>query len=150
MFNRALLALVLSVAIPALAGAAPVNVTTWRYDNTRAGENTSETVLTQANVRTETFGKVYSYGVDGFVYAQPLYLSGLNIGGKAHNVLFVATEHDSVYAFDADQNLQLWKASLLDTAHGAVAGATTVPSGNVGTSDIVPEIGITATPVIDP
>ena len=149
MFHRARLALVLFIAIQALANASPVNVTTWRYDNTRAGENTNETVLTPANVRSETFGKVLSYGVDGYVYAQPLYVSALNIGGKVHNVLFVATEHDSVYAFDADQNQQLWKASLLDTAHGAVTGATTVPSPNVGTNDIVPEIGITATPVID-
>jgi hypothetical protein len=149
MFHRASLALMLFITMHALASASPVNVTTWRYDNTRAGENTSETVLTHANVRSETFGKVFSYGVDGYVYAQPLYVSALNIGGKVHNVLFVATEHDSVYAFDADQNLQLWKASLLDAAHGAVAGATTVPSPNVGTNDIVPEIGITATPVID-
>jgi hypothetical protein len=149
MFHRATLALVLFGLIPALASASPVNVTTWRYDNTRAGENVNETVLTPANVRGATFGKVFSYAVDGYVYAQPLYVSALNIGGKVHNVVFVATEHDSVYAFDADQNQQLWKASLLDTAHGATTGATTIPSDNLGTNDIVPEIGITGTPVID-
>jgi hypothetical protein len=144
-----MLAAILFIAMPAFTGASPVSVTTWRYDNTRAGENISETVLTPANVRNETFGKVFSYAVDGYVYAQPLYVSGLNIGGKVHNVLFVATEHDSVYALDADQNQQLWMASLLDTAHGAATGATTVPSANLGTNDIVPEIGITGTPVID-
>jgi hypothetical protein len=149
MFHRATLALLLFIAIPALTSASPVNVTTWRYDNTRAGENIKETVLTPATVRSATFGKVFSYGVDGYVYAQPLYVSALSIGGKVHNVLFVATEHDSVYAFDADQNQQLWKASLLDSAHGAMSGATTVPSANLGTNDIVPEIGITGTPVID-
>jgi hypothetical protein len=149
MFHRAMLASVLFSLVCSLASGSPVNVTTWRYDNTRAGENSNETVLTPANVRSATFGKVFSYGVDGYVYAQPLYVSALNIGGKVHNVVFVATEHDSVYAFDADQNLQLWKASLLDAAHGATTGATTIPSANLGTNDIVPEIGITGTPVID-
>jgi hypothetical protein len=78
-----------------------------------------------------------------------LYLTGINIGGKVRNVVFIATQHDSVYAFDADSNTQLWKASLLDASHGAAAGATTVPSGDIDTGDIVPEVGITGTPVID-
>ena len=125
------------------------NVTTWRYDITRAGQNVNETVLTPANVTTAKFGKLYSYAVDGYVYAQPLYVGALSIGGVAHNALLVATEHDSVYAFDADQNQLLWKISLIDAAHGAAAGATTVPSGDLGTNDIVPEIGVTGTPVID-
>jgi hypothetical protein len=76
-------------------------------------------------------------------------VGALNFAGVAHNVVFVATEHDSVYAFDADRNQTLWKASLLDTAHGAPVGATSVPSGDLGTNDIVPEVGITGTPVID-
>src|ERR1700758_260907 len=100
MFHRATLALILFTAIPALTSASAVNVTTWRYDNTRAGQNINETVLTPANVRSATFGKVFSYAVDGYVYAQPLYVSGLSIGGKVHNVVFVATEHDSLYALD--------------------------------------------------
>jgi hypothetical protein len=125
------------------------NVTTWRYDTTRAGQNTNETQLTPTTVNSTQFGKLFSYPVDGYVYAQPLYVGSLNIAGVVHNVLFVATEHDSVFAFDADKNQQLWKASLLDTAHGAASGATTVPSGDLGTNDITPEVGITGTPVID-
>ena len=133
----------------AVASAGPVNVTTWRYDTGRTGQNLSETSLTPSNVNAATFGKLYSYAVDGYVYAEPLYLTGVNVGGKVRNVVFVATQHDSVYAFDADSNTALWKASLLDTAHGAAAGATTVPSGDIDTGDIVPEVGITGTPVID-
>ena len=132
-----------------LAAQASVNVTTWRYDTTRTGQNVNETQLTPSNVNVSTFGKLYSYSVDGHVYAQPLYIAALPIAGVPHNVLFVVTEHDTLYAFDADKNLQLWKISLIDAAHGAPAGATTVPSGDLGTNDIVPEIGVTGTPVID-
>jgi hypothetical protein len=135
--------------------ATPVNVPTWRYDNTHAGANTQETLLSPANVNANNFGKLFSVAVDGYVYAQPLYVSGISMpDGQVHNVLYVATEHDSVYAFDADTNggtnaQPLWKASMVDTAHGAAAGATTVPSTDLGTHDIVPEIGITSTPVYD-
>ncbi len=135
----------------------PVTVPTWRYDLTHAGQNTSETALTPANVNESMFGKLFSQTVDGSVYAQPLYVPGLTMGdGLVHNVLFVATEHDSVYAFDADSNTgananPLWKITLLDGAHGAGAGATTVPGADPGNQgDIGPEIGITGTPVIDP
>ena len=126
-----------------------LNVTTWRYDATRQGQNTQETQLTPANVNTASFGKLRSYAVDGSVYSQPLYMAALPIAGGVHDVLYIATQHDSVYAFDADANQTLWQASLLDQAHGAAAGATTVPSSDLGSSDIVPEIGITSTPVID-
>ncbi len=95
------------------------------------------------------FGKLRSYKVDGYVYAQPLYLPNLSMAGGTHNVVFIATEHESVYAFDADHNVQLWAVSMVDTAHGAAVGSTSVPSADLGTSDIVPEVGITATPVID-
>ncbi len=128
----------------------PPSATTWRYDNGRTGQNTAETVLTPANVNQWQFGKLRSYKVDGYVYAQPLYLPKVGMAGGTHNVVFIATEHESVYAFDADHNVQLWAVSLVDTAHGAAAGSTSVPSADLGTSDIVPEVGITATPVIDP
>jgi hypothetical protein len=135
----------------------PVMVPTWRYDLTHAGQNTRETALTPANVNESMFGKLFSQTVDGSVYAQPLYVPGLTMSdGLVHNVLFIATEHDSIYAFDADSNAgananPLWKVTLLDAAHGAGAGATTVPGADPGNQgDIGPEIGITGTPVIDP
>jgi Legume lectin domain/Chitobiase/beta-hexosaminidase C-terminal domain len=135
--------------------ATPVNVPTWRYDNTEAGANTQETLLTPTNVTGSSFGLLFSRFVDGYVYAQPLYISGLEMNdGLVHNVVFVATEHDSVYAFDADSNAgpnaqPLWQISLLSSAYGAAPGATTVPSADVDSNDIVPEIGITSTPAIN-
>jgi Legume lectin domain/Chitobiase/beta-hexosaminidase C-terminal domain len=135
--------------------ATPVNVPTWRYDNTEAGANTQETLLTPSNVTASSFGLLFSRAVDGYVYAQPLYISGLTMSdGMVHNVLFVVTEHDSVYAFDADSNTgvnaqPLWQISLLSSAYGAAPGATTVPSADVDSTDINPEIGITSTPAIN-
>jgi LysM repeat protein len=133
---------------------AQVSVTTWRNDIARTGQNLNETILNPSNVNPTQFGKLFSQPVDGYVYAQPLYLPNVTIGGQSHNVVFVVTEHDSVYAFDADSNgggnaSPLWFASMLTAAHGAAAGATSVSSNTVGT-DIVPELGITGTPVIDP
>jgi hypothetical protein len=140
---------------------AQTNVVTQHYDNARTGANANETILTPSNVNTSLFGKLFSRNVDGYVYAQPLYMAGVTMGagtsqsGSTHNVVFIATEHDSVYAFDADSdqgaNAQpLWKITLLDAAHGAAANATTVPAGDATNTDLVPEIGITGTPVIDP
>jgi hypothetical protein len=134
-------------------------VYTYHNDLARDGANTSEYALTPANVNTGSFGKLFSCSVDGAVYAQPLWVANLSVGGAVHNVVFVATQHDSLYAFDADANpcTQLWKVSLIDAGHGAIAGETTVPSGTtdylVGQgagSDIAPEVGVTSTPVIDP
>ena len=125
---------------------AQVNVTTYHNDNARTGQNTNETLLTPASVQSQ-FGKLFTLSVDGSIYAQPLYMSGLQIGGGTHNVVFVATEHDSVYAFDADSGGNpLWHVSLINPG----AGVTTRPSTDTGCDDLTPEIGITGTPVIDP
>ncbi|HEV7968743.1 MAG TPA: immunoglobulin domain-containing protein [Candidatus Acidoferrales bacterium] len=117
------------------------DVTTYHNDIARTGQNTTETKLTQANVNSTMFGLLRNLAVDGLVDAEPLYLSQLSVGGSAHNVVFVATEHDSVYAFDSDTGAQLWKVSLLGS------GETT--SDNRGCGQVTPEIGITSTPVID-
>jgi outer membrane protein assembly factor BamB len=117
------------------------DVTTYHYDLARDGLNAKETILTQANVNPAQFGKIGFDAVDGKVDAQPLYLANVAIGGQFRNVLYVATEHDSVYAFDADSGAQLWKTSILGS------GETT--SDDHGCSQITPEIGITSTPMID-
>ena len=131
----------------------PVPVLTWRYDLTHSGANTQETALNPANVASNAFGKLFSLKVDDRVFAQPLYVPALKMSdGQVHDVLFVATENDSIYAFDADvKGNPIWHVSLLDAAHGATSGATPVPQADVAPSeDIGPNIGITGTPAIDP
>ncbi|HMG60566.1 MAG TPA: pyrrolo-quinoline quinone [Burkholderiales bacterium] len=123
-------------------------VFTQRYDPQRTGQNRQEFILTPSNVTGSTFGKLFACAVDGEVYAQPLYVANFLMQGATHNVVFVATMNDSVYAFDADASpcRQYWKASFL------VPGVTTtVPPVDTGeTGDINTIIGITGTPVIDP
>ena len=123
-------------------------VTTSQYDNLRTGAVLTETLLTPRNVNPMQFGKLGAFKVDGAVYAQPLFIPSLEIPGKGkRNVLFVATEHDSIYAFDADRpkDAPLWHVSFLDRKQSI----TTVPARDVQCPFIQPEIGITATPVID-
>ncbi len=131
---------------------------TYHNDPARDGANVQEYALTTGNVATATFGKLFSCSVDGAVYAQPLWVANLSIAGVSHNVVFVATAHDSLYAFDADAApcQLLWKVSLIDAQHGGTSGETTVPDGTsgflvgVGYGDITPEVGVIGTPVIDP
>ena len=107
---------------------AQTSVTTWHYDNTRTSANTSETALTLSNVNSTRFGKLFTYPVDGIIVGQPLYLPNLSIPGQGvHNVVYVCTMHDSIYAFDADNGnpTPLWTTSILKYSP---AGATSVPA----------------------
>lgn len=123
---------------------------TYHNNNFRTGANTNETILTPANVNSNSFGKLFSYSIDGISFGSPLYVANVKIPGSGyHNLVFVITEHDSVYAFDADGLTQapIWQDSFINAA----AGVTPVPAADTGeTGDIPSEIGITGTPVIDP
>ena len=134
------------IALGSLPSSAQTSILTQHYDISRTGQNTAETILTTSNVNYATFGKLFWIPVQGYVYAQPLYVPGVVIPGNGtHNVLYVATEHDMLYAFDADSGVQLWQVSFL------INGATTITPDDVGgTQDINPEMGITGTPTIDP
>jgi hypothetical protein len=133
-----------TIAVTDLTG-----IFTYHNDAARTGQNLKEYALTPSNVGASTFGQFFSCPVDGYVYAEPLYVANLTVAGVKHNVVYLATEHDSVYAFDADSPscIQLWKNNFLGT------GVTTMPwqdTGSTPTNDVFPEIGITSTPVIDP
>jgi hypothetical protein len=128
---------------------AQTRVTTWHYNNARTSANTTEKVLTPANVNVKTFGKLFTQPVDGLVVGHPLYIPNVNIPNKGlHNVAYVATMNDTVYAFDADSGTSsvLWMKSLLPS------GATAVPVNVQGCSgtNAFTQIGIVSTPVIDP
>ncbi len=134
-----------SVTLTVNSGPPPpssANVLTYHNDIGRTGQNLNETILTHSNVNSTNFGKKAFLAADGLVDAEPLYVSNLKIGGVAHNIVYVATEHDSVYAYDADTFAQLWKVSMLGS------GETTSEAVN-GCGQVSPEIGITSTPVID-
>lgn len=138
----------MAVAVTDLAG-----VYTYHNDLARDGVNAQEYALTPQTVASANFGKLFSCSVDGAIHGQPLWIANLSIGGRRHNVVLVATAHDSLYAFDADTSpcAQLWQVSLVDTNHGATAGEVSVANGLVpgGLAD-PPEVGVTSTPVIDP
>jgi len=131
-----------------VCSALATDILTNRGNNARTGLNAYETILTKSLVSSSSFGLLYNKPVDGQVYAQPLYVSNqlIIVNGQSrggHNVLYVATEHDSLYAFDADSGVQYWKTSLLGS------GESSVPSSDLNFTAIEPEVGITATPVID-
>jgi uncharacterized repeat protein (TIGR03806 family) len=133
-----------------------LQILTYHYDNTRQGQNTNETLLTLANVNTNTFGELFSYPVDGYVYTEPLIMTNVAIPGQGiHDVVFVATEHDTVYAFDANSNTGtngglLWQTNLGVASLDTLNPAGRRYSGSFPYSDITPEVGATGTPVIDP
>lgn len=131
----------IALTVKAAAMTKAPDVTTYHDDIARDGLNAQEIILTLSNVNSAQFGKIGFDAVDGLVDAEPLYLANVIVGGAFHNVLYVATEHDTVYAFDADNGAQLWKASLVGS------GETT--SDDRGCGQVTPEIGITSTPVID-
>lgn len=142
-----------SSANNAVSATATIGVTnlsgvfTYHNDLARDGVNSQEFALTPSNVQSGSFGKLFGCAVDGEIYAQPLWVANLTIGGGTHNVVFAATENDSVFAFDADASpcKQYWMKSLLP------AGAIPIPPGDTGEAfDINTMIGITGTPVIDP
>jgi len=143
-----LAALLLFTSIPVLS---QVNVQTYHYDNFRDGANLQERILTPGNVNADSFGKLFTQPVDGQIYAQPLELQDVSIPGKGqHGVVYVATENDSVYAFDADSNSgdnsdPLWQVSFINPSKGI----TPIPAKDVGANSIYPQVGITSTPVID-
>ncbi len=149
-----------TVTAPHLSGTAIIAVTdlagvfTYHNDWARDGANMKEYSLKPSNVNTTTFGKLFSCPVRGAIYTQPLWVPGVKIAGGIHNVIFVATQHDMAYAFDADASpcIQYWHANLLDPVHGGTVNETPVRWNDVGNCyvDIYPEVGVTGTPVIDP
>ncbi len=138
-----------AVAVTDLPG-----VYTYHSNSARDGTNTQEYALTKSNVNSARFGKLASCVVDGAIYAQPLRVANVTVNGAKHNVAYVATQHDGLFAFDADASpcVKLWSVNLIDGNHGGAVGETSVPGSlvGVGAGDIQPEVGVTGTPVIDP
>ena len=143
--NAFRLAVIAAVAVLFPLCVAAQNVLTWHNDNSRTGQYLKETTLTTSNVNSTKFGKKFTLSVDGQIFAQPLYVASVKVAGVTHNVVYVATENDSVYAFDASGSptTPLWHTSF--TSSTAVA----VPCGDLNNCQISPVVGITGTPVID-
>src|SRR6185312_4538659 len=129
------------VSLNAQVPPVPVIVLTFHNNNGRLGLNALETTLTPANVSPATFGKVGFLATDGQVYGQPLFVSNVTVNGSIHNVLYVVTEHDTVYAFDADSGAKLWRTVVLPPGE--------TPGNDPNCGLVKPEIGITSTPIID-
>jgi hypothetical protein len=150
--TRAVVCCVWLLVAGASVSRSQVAVTTWHYDNARSGANSDETILTPQNVTSAQFGKLFTQPVDGAITGQALYLPGITIAGAGvHNVVYVATMHDSVYAFDADNETgknasPLWHTSFLKK------GVASVPIAlqGCGATTQWTEVGIVSTPVIDP
>lgn len=142
------LAFVLWISSVAAHAQSFAGVLTYHNDDARTGQNLAETVLTPANVNAASFGKLRQWKVDGYVYAQPLYVLHVRVRHRMRDLVLIATEHDSVYAFDPDSRgkLPIWHKSFLSKKDDV----TTVPSLLLSSFDIVPEVGITSTPVVDP
>ncbi|HTS07990.1 MAG TPA: pyrrolo-quinoline quinone [Candidatus Eisenbacteria bacterium] len=138
-FSRNLRSIIVALTLSAATGVCQ-DVLTYHNNNARNGLDVHETRLTLSNVNSSTFGLLFTLPADGLVDAEPLYISTLTVNGAKHNVLVIATEHDSVYAYDADTGAALWHVRTLK------AGETT--SDDRGCSQVTPEIGITSTPVI--
>ena len=147
-----LLRRVVALCLLTAPAVAQVNVLTYKNDNARTGQNLNEALLSPANVNAAQFGRRFSRTVDGYLYGQPLYMAAVPMtAGGLHDIIVVGTAHDSVYAFDADDNQgsnssPLWQVSFINPSQGV----NTVPWSDVNCAAIYPEIGITATPVIDP
>jgi len=136
-----------TIAVTDLTG-----ILTHHNDNARTGSNTQEHALTSSTVTTSTFGKLFSCSVDAAIYAQPLWVANLSFNGATHNVVYVVTQHDSIYAFDADANpcVTLWSKVGTNSKSLIPASETWVTSGDTTCQDLEPEVGIVSTPVIDP
>jgi hypothetical protein len=150
-FCSALILFLVSAGLTSSMGQSQVGVFTQQYTNARMGENPIEETLTPSNVNSTQFGKLFSFTVDGQIYAQPLWVRGVTIPGQGtHTVVYTATEMDSVFAFDAYSGAQLWQVNFTDPAQGIGP----VPCGTDGNTQIscgiYPYYGITGTPVIDP
>ena len=147
---RLLAALCMPLFSVATGVQAQVNITMWQVNPQHTGNNAAETILTPGNISSPgNFGLLFSQTMDGQTYGQPLLASSVDVSGKTHNILYAATQHCSLFAFDADNNTggnanALWQVSLLP------AGTVPVPQSVVGSGDIPVELGVTTTPVIDP
>ncbi|MEY4916530.1 MAG: hypothetical protein RL616_443, partial [Verrucomicrobiota bacterium] len=146
-----------ALSFTTLPTAPVVSVLTYHYDNARSGANTNEVLLTPSQVNINNFGRLIKYTTDGYIYTQPLYVLGVNIPGiGVRNVVYVASEHDTVYAFDADSSVGangglLWKTNLGIASLNALGPYGRRYTGvNNPFTDITPEVGVTGTPVIDP